>query len=306
MAAGNFFVLFDDIAAVLDDIAAMSKVAAKKTTGVLGDDLALNAQQVAGVRADRELPVIWAVAKGSFKNKLILVPAALVISAVAPILITPFLMIGGVYLCFEGVEKVAHSIFHKDEKETHHVELSKAISDESVDMLKFEEEKIKGAIKTDFILSAEIIVIALGTVQDATISSQIVVVSVIAILMTIGVYGIVAMIVKMDDAGLYLSMNAKDKSIKKFIGNTLLDGAPYLMKTLSIVGTAAMFLVGGSILAHGIPVVHHVVQWIEGATSSIPFVGIFSTMLLDAAIGVVAGILTLASVSIYLKLATKK
>ncbi len=300
MAVGNFFVLFDDIATVLDDVAAMSKVAAKKTSGVLGDDLALNAQQVAGVRADRELPVVWAVAKGSFKNKLILVPTALLLSAFLPFLITPLLMIGGVYLCFEGVEKIAHALFHKKDEEAHHAELTKAISDESVDMVEFEKDKIKGAIQTDFILSAEIIVIALGTVQGAAISSQIAVVSAIALIMTVGVYGIVAMIVKMDDAGLYLVTNSQG-GIKKAVGNALLSGAPYLMKVLSVVGTAAMFLVGGSILAHGLPFAADVAHVLE----AIPYVGAVAVMLLDAAIGIAAGILALAAVGIFSKLKKK-
>lgn len=297
MAVGNFFVLFDDIAAVLDDVAAMSKVAAKKTSGVLGDDLALNAQQVAGVRADRELPVVWAVAKGSFKNKLILVPAALLLSAFLPFLITPLLMIGGVYLCFEGAEKIIHAMFHKKEEDAHHAELSKAISDESVDMVEFEKEKISGAIKTDFILSAEIIVIALGTVQNADIASQIAVVSAIAIAMTVGVYGLVAMIVKMDDAGLYLVTNSEG-GVKRAVGSALLNGAPYLMKTLSVVGTAAMFLVGGSILAHGLPFAHELVHYAE----YIPFVG---TLLLDAVIGVGAGVLAVGAMEIVGKLKNK-
>ena len=300
MAVGNFFVLFDDIAAVLDDVAAMSKVAAKKTSGVLGDDLALNAQQVAGVRADRELPVVWAVAKGSFKNKLILVPAALLLSAFLPFLITPLLMIGGIYLCFEGVEKIAHALFHKKDEEAHHAELAKAIGDESIDMVEFEKDKIKGAIQTDFILSAEIIVIALGTVQGAAISSQIAVVSAIALIMTVGVYGIVAMIVKMDDAGLYLVTNSQG-GIKKAVGNALLSGAPYLMKVLSVVGTAAMFLVGGSILAHGLPFAADVAHVLE----AIPYVGAVAVMLLDAAIGIAAGILALAAVGIFSKLKKK-
>lgn len=300
MAVGNFFVLFDDIATVLDDVAAMSKVAAKKTSGVLGDDLALNAQQVAGVRADRELPVVWAVAKGSFKNKLILVPTALLLSAFLPFLITPLLMIGGVYLCFEGVEKIAHALFHKKDEEAHHAELTKAISDESVDMVEFEKDKIKGAIQTDFILSAEIIVIALGTVQGAAISSQIAVVSAIALIMTVGVYGIVAMIVKMDDAGLYLVTNSQG-GIKKAVGNAFLSGAPYLMKVLSVVGTAAMFLVGGSILAHGLPFAADIAHVLE----AIPYVGAVAVMLLDAAIGIAAGILALAAVGIFSKLKKK-
>src|SRR5476651_1481095 len=205
MAGSSLLVLIDDIAAVLDDVALMSKMAAKKTAGVLGDDLALNAQQVAGVRAERELPVVWAVALGSLKNKAILVPAALAISAFAPWGITPLLMIGGLYLCFEGFEKIAHNVLHQDEQDQHLGELADAVSDPDVDLVALEKDKIQGAIRTDFILSAEIIVIALGTVATATFAEQVTVVAGIAVIMTVGVYGLVAGIVKLDDAGFYLS-----------------------------------------------------------------------------------------------------
>lgn len=254
MAGASLLAVIDDIATILDDVSVMTKIAAKKTAGVLGDDLALNAQQVAGVSADRELPVVWAVAKGSFWNKIILVPAALAISAVAPWLITPLLMIGGAYLCFEGFEKIYHKIFHPADEEQHHAIELQAVTDPNVDMVEFEKDKIKGAIRTDFILSAEIIVIALGTVQEAPFSSQVTVVSLIALIMTVGVYGLVAGIVKLDDAGLHLIKDTADHAwagFKRSLGRGLLAFAPLLMKTLSIVGTLAMFMVGGSILVHG-------------------------------------------------------
>jgi len=253
--ATSLLLLLDDIATVLDDVAVMSKVAIKKTAGVLGDDLALNAEQVTGVKADRELPVIWAVAKGSFKNKLILVPAALAISAFIPWLITPLLMLGGAFLCFEGFEKIAHKYLHSAaEDEQHHQQQLEAIQNPSVDMVEFEKDKISGAIRTDFILSAEIIVIALGTVKGQSFLLQALVVSGIAFFITIVVYGLVAGIVKLDDAGLHL-LKTKAKtawgSFKRKVGKGLLIFAPFLMRTLTIVGTAAMFLVGGGILTHG-------------------------------------------------------
>ena len=229
----------DDIATILDDVAVMSKMAAKKTAGVLGDDLALNAQQVSGVRADRELPVVWGVAKGSFVNKLILVPLALLISVVAPWLINPLLMIGGLFLCYEGVEKVVHMLQHKKAKTAE--EANESLEQIEIDLDKFEKEKVKGAIRTDFILSAEIVVISLGTVATAAFMTKVTVLSVIAIVMTVGVYGFVAMIVKIDDLGLYLTQQAS--ALKNKIGRGLLAFAPILMKTLSIVGTIAMFLV---------------------------------------------------------------
>ena len=297
MAVGSWFTLFDDIAVILDDVAVMTKVAAKKTAGVLGDDLALNAQQVTGVKADRELPVVWAVAKGSFLNKLILVPAALLISAVAPWLITPLLMIGGAFLCYEGFEKVVHVFFHdKDAEASHHSEIINALGDESVDMVAFEQGKIKGAIRTDFILSAEIIVIALGTVQSQPFSMQALVVSTIALLMTLGVYGLVAGIVKLDDLGLHL-VKAKASSawnrLKRGVGRAILWFAPLLMKTLSIVGTAAMFIVGGGILVHGIPGSHDLIHHAEEIQGQLPHVGhILSAItptVINTLLGIIAG-----------------
>ncbi|MEZ5436221.1 MAG: DUF808 domain-containing protein [Pseudomonadales bacterium] len=251
MAGSSLLALIDDIASVLDDVALLTKVAAKKTSGVLGDDLALNAEQVSGVRAERELPVVWAVAKGSFKNKLILVPAALLISAFVPWLVTPLLMIGGAFLCYEGFEKLAHKFLHSAEQDAaEHAAITQALLDPAVDLVAFEQEKIKGAIRTDFILSAEIIVIALGTVKDAAFSMQVSVVCSIALLMTVGVYGLVAGIVKLDDAGLYLVKHASAGVLGKLkygLGKALLLFAPKLMKSLSVIGTVAMFLVGGGI-----------------------------------------------------------
>jgi predicted DNA repair protein MutK len=251
MAAGSLLALLDDIATVLDDVALMSKVAAKKTSGVLGDDLALNAQQVSGIRAERELPVVWAVTKGSLLNKLILVPAALIISAFLPEAIVWLLMIGGAYLCFEGVEKVVHKLFHKDDKE----ELLKALAEPTVDMVEFEKDKIKGAIRTDFILSAEIIVISLGTMASAALPTQIIALSALALLFTFGVYGIVAAIVKLDDVGLWLVEHATGAfaAVKRLAGRFLLGLAPRLMKWLTVIGTVAMFMVGGGIIVHHTP-----------------------------------------------------
>jgi predicted DNA repair protein MutK len=252
MAGGSLLALIDDIATVLDDVAILTKVAAKKTAGVLGDDLALNAQQVAGVRAERELPVVWAVAKGSGVNKAILVPSALAISALAPWAVTPLLMVGGTWLCFEGFEKLAHRFLHdRAEDEAHHAEQLKALADPAVDLVAFEQEKIRGAIRTDFVLSAEIIVITLGTVQDKDFLTQVAVLAGIALVMTIGVYGLVAGIVKLDDAGLYLSRQSSAAARK--LGAGIVVAAPWLMKGLSVAGTAAMFLVGGGIIVHGVP-----------------------------------------------------
>jgi hypothetical protein len=300
MAGASLLAIFDDIATILDDVSVMTKVAAKKTAGVLGDDLALNAQQVAGVTADRELPVVWAVAKGSFWNKVILVPAALAISAIAPKLITPLLMIGGAYLCFEGFEKIYHKMFHHAEEEQHHAEELAAITNPEVDMVEFEKGKIKGAIRTDFILSAEIIVIALGTVQDQPFTSQVVVVSLIALIMTVGVYGLVAGIVKLDDAGLYLIKDTAQSAwagFKRALGRGLLGFAPILMKTLSIVGTLAMFMVGGSILVHGLPHSH---EFLEGGAAFARqvggignFLGAITPTILSTIIGIIAGGLVL-------------
>lgn len=306
MAGASLLALIDKIAVALDDVALMTKVAAKKTAGVLGDDLALNAQQVSGVNADRELPVVWAVAKGSAKNKLMLVPLALLISATLPWLITPLLMVGGIYLCFEGVEKIAHSLFEsKAEKAQAHQEFLQQLASPDVDMLSVEKEKINGAIRTDFILSAEIIVIALGTVQETDITNQIIVVSLIALLMTVGVYGLVAAIVKLDDAGLYLlntkvAANGEKNSLVSFkhsIGRILLNFAPKLMRSLTIIGTAAMFLVGGSILVHGLPQLHQLTETIVVSVSQWPTIGgsmaLGVPLLVDAFVGVMAGIVAL-------------
>ncbi|WP_425915433.1 DUF808 domain-containing protein [Acinetobacter sp. TSRC1-2] len=289
--ASSLLILLDDIATVLDDVAVMSKVAAKKTAGVLGDDLALNAQQVSGVRSERELPVVWSVAKGSFVNKLILVPLALLISVVAPWLITPLLMIGGLFLCYEGVEKVLHSWQHKKAKTKEAAEAE--LTAIETDLAKFEKEKIKGAIRTDFILSAEIVVISLGTVAAATFATKVMVLSTIAVLMTVGVYGFVAMIVKIDDLGLYLTEQAS--SFKQSIGRGLLAFAPKLMKTLTIVGTIAMFLVGGGIITHAIPQLHHFTEDSVDQIQHIPtignIIGSLTPTLINFVIGFVAGLL---------------
>ena len=305
MAGSSLLALIDDIASILDDVAAMSKVAAKKTAGVLGDDLALNAHQVAGVHTDRELPVVWAVAKGSLKNKAILVPAALAISGLIPWAITPLLMIGGAYLCYEGFEKIAHKFFHDPSEEAHHKEHMQALVNPAVDMVAVEKEKIQGAIRTDFILSAEIVVIALGTVASVAFGKQVLVLCAIAILMTVGVYGIVAGIVKLDDAGLHLSQQRGNHFWRKFQrggGAVLLNLAPYLMKSLSIGGTIAMFMVGGGILTHGIPGAHEWIEHVAHGAGGIPAVGgILETVLpslLDIMSGMLAGMLVLAGVSV--------
>ncbi len=295
--ASSLLILLDDIAAVLDDVAVMSKMAAKKTAGVLGDDLALNAQQVSGVRAERELPVVWGVAKGSFVNKLILVPLALLISVVAPWLINPLLMIGGLFLCYEGIEKVLHSLHHQKVKteDVAKVEFEQI----ETDLATFEKTKIKGAIRTDFILSAEIVVISLGTVATAPFIQKVTVLSIIAIIMTIGVYGFVAMIVKIDDLGLYLTQQAS--SLKQTIGRGLLAFAPKLMKTLTVVGTIAMFLVGGGIITHAVSTLHH---WSEEAVDHIELIptvgniiGTLAPTLINMVIGIVAGMIVLLVVN---------
>ncbi len=304
MAGSSLFALIDDIATILDDVALMSKVAAKKTAGVLGDDLALNAQQVAGVSADREIPVVWAVAKGSFVNKAILVPAALAISAFIPWAVTPLLMIGGAYLCYEGFEKLAHRFLHNaGEDKQHHDQLVAALTNSVVDLAVVERDKIKGAIRTDFVLSAEIIVIALGTVAYADFSKQVAVLIAIAILMTIGVYGLVVGIVKLDDAGLHLERKrgeGKAAQLQRRIGGWLLQAAPLLMKFLSVAGTVAMFMVGGGILTHGIPLLHHTIQDASEIFAGVPGVGgaleVTVSALLDALAGIVAGALVLGTV----------
>lgn len=300
--ASSLFALLDDIATVLDDVALLTKVAAKKSAGVLGDDLALNAQQVAGVKAERELPVVWAVAKGSFLNKAILVPAALAISAFAPWAVTPLLMLGGAFLCYEGFEKLAHKFLHsKAEDEARRAELLNALADPAVDLVAVEKDKIKGAVRTDFILSAEIIAITLGTVQDSAFITQVSVLSGIAVLMTVGVYGLVAGIVKLDDGGLYLSQKT---GALRSLGRGILATAPWLMKGLSVAGTAAMFLVGGGILTHGIPALHHAIETLSAAAG--PVLGAITPLLADAVVGLVAGALVLAAVTLVKRLLPKR
>lgn len=296
--ASSLLALLDDIATLLDDVSLMSKVAAKKTAGVLGDDLALNAQQVTGVRAERELPVVWAVARGSLRNKVILVPGALLISAFIPWLITPLLMLGGAFLCYEGFEKLAHRFLHDDSER--HAEKLQALSDPKVDLVAFEKDKISGAVRTDFILSAEIVAITLGTVAAATFTTQVLVLSTIALAVTVGVYGLVAGIVKLDDAGLALCQRGSGLSQK--LGGALLWLAPWLMKTLSVVGTAAMFMVGGGILTHGFHALGH---WIENTAEhslELPWIGSVLGGLLptvmSAGVGILAGALIFAVVGL--------
>lgn len=305
MPSANLIALIDDIAILLDDVMVMSKLAAKKTAGVLGDDLALNAQQVTGVNPVREIPVIWAVAKGSGVNKAILVPAALGISAVAHFAILPLLLIGGVFLCYEGFEKVAHRFFgdHQAEDQKAHDELVQAVANPAVDMVEFERTKIKGAIRTDFILSAEIIVISLGIVAEKPFLQQLLVLSAISIGMTFGVYGLVGLIVKLDDAGIWLTNRSGSGAFVRFqqaLGRGLLGFAPRLMKFLSFAGTAAMFLVGGGIVVHAIGPLHH---WLEATSTTLEAkpAGVVLSSLLEAfvggALGMVAGALTLAVVA---------
>ncbi|MBE2262727.1 MAG: DUF808 domain-containing protein [Burkholderiaceae bacterium] len=316
--ASSLLALLDDIATLLDDVATMTKVAArqgmaatddvaamsqmaaKKTAGVLGDDLALNAQQVAGVRAEREIPVVWAVAKGSLLNKAILVPAALAISAFAPWAVTPLLMLGGAYLCFEGFEKLAHKFLPESaHDEAAHAQHVRANADASVDLVAFEKDKIKGAVRTDFILSAEIIAITLGTVADAPFVQQVAVLSGIAFIMTVGVYGLVAGIVKLDDLGLWLS--GKRSAVAQALGNGIVRAAPWLMRALSVAGTAAMFLVGGGILTHGVPVLHHAIEAAAATAGSWPAGGLWRFLtpaLLNGLAGVVAGALVLAALKL--------
>jgi predicted DNA repair protein MutK len=325
MAAGSLLALLDDIATILDDVALMTKVAAKKsaamaddvsvmtkvaaqkTAGVLGDDLALNAQQVTGVRAEREIPVVWAVAKGSMVNKAILVPAALLISAFAPWAVTPLLMIGGAFLCFEGFEKIAHKFLHSESKdEAEHESRAQANANPAVDLVAMEKDKIKGAVRTDFILSAEIIAITLGTVATASFAQQVAVLVGIAVIMTVGVYGLVAGIVKLDDLGLWL--NNKRSAVAKALGTGIVNAAPWLMKFLSIAGTAAMFLVGGGILVHGVPALHHAVEGAGAASALWPVGGLWAVLvpnLLNAVVGIIAGGLVVAVVTAVQKMRGK-
>jgi len=325
VAASSLLALIDDIATVLDDIAVMTKLAARKaagamddvaaltkvatrkTAGVLGDDLALNAEQVTGVRAERELPVVWAVARGSLRNKAILVPAALAISAFAPWAVTPLLMLGGSFLCYEGFEKVAHRFLHTaTEDAAHDAELARALIDPNADLVALEKEKIKGAVRTDFILSAEIIVITLGTVAAAPFATQLAVLAGIALVMTVGVYGLVAGIVKLDDVGVLLSRTLGEGAwarTRRTVGDAILWVAPYLMKGLSIAGTAAMFLVGGGILVHGVPWLHHLAQSFVHAVQDVPGIGavlaVLASLLFNALVGMLAGALVLGGVSLF-------
>jgi hypothetical protein len=307
MPAGSLLTLLDDIASILDDVATMTKVATKKTAGVLGDDLALNAQQVTGVESNREIPVVWAVAKGSTLNKVIIVPAALAISALAPWGIMPLLLLGGLFLCFEGVEKLAHKFLHAEEEAAHQAELKQALLDPKADLAQVERDKIKGAVRTDFILSAEIIVIALGTVANEAFSVRVGVLVGVALVMTIGVYGLVAGIVKLDDLGLYLSRREGDGTFAKLLrakGRGILVAAPLLMKFLSIAGTAAMFLVGGGIVAHGIAPVHHFIEHLGESLGGA--LGWLAVQLGNGLVGVLAGAIVLGLVTLVGKLRKKK
>ncbi|MFM2058265.1 MAG: hypothetical protein RLY71_2650 [Pseudomonadota bacterium] len=304
MAAASLIALIDDIATMLDDVAVLTKVAASKTAGVLGDDLALNAEQVAGVQAERELPVVWAVAKGSLVNKAILVPAALLISAFVPWLITPLLMLGGAYLCFEGFEKIAHRWLHPAEEDAaHHQELVQALTDPQVDLVAFERDKIRGAVRTDFVLSAEIITITLGAVAGQPFLTQLGVLVATAVLITVGVYGLVGAIVKMDDAGLHLSRKTGAggwRGLQRQVGVLLLNAAPRLMKLLAVLGTAAMFLVGGGILTHGLPGAHELLHSLTEWLAALPggaLLALLAGPLADALAGIVAGALALLLVT---------
>ena len=315
--ATSLLAMLDDIATVLDDVAVMSKIAARKsaamaddvavltkvsaqkTAGVLGDDLALNAQQVTGVSAHREIPVVWAVARGSFVNKAILVPVALLVSAFAPWAVTPLLMLGGAFLCFEGCEKLLHKLLHtRAEDQAHEAELEAALADPQVDLAALEKDKIKGAVRTDFILSAEIIAITLGAVAQADFWTQVAVLVGIAILMTVGVYGLVGGIVKLDDLGLWLSRRAGAGA--QALGRGILALAPWLMKGLSVAGTAAMFLVGGGIIVHGVPALHHLLEgWAAGLGGVLR---VLADMGFNAAVGMLVGAVVVAAVTLFQRL----
>jgi hypothetical protein len=310
MAGTSLLTLIDDIANILDDVATLTKSATKQTAGVLGDDLALNAEQVAGVNPDRELPVVWAVAKGSALNKAIIVPAALAISAIAPWAITPLLMIGGLYLCFEGVEKLAHKFLHHDDEAPAEAAKAPVADAGPVDLVELEREKIKGAVRTDFVLSAEIVVITLGSVATEPFATRVMVMVGIALVMTVGVYGLVAGIVKLDDAGLYLSRRQGESAGKRLVralGRGLLRTAPALMKFLSVAGTVAMFLVGGGIVVHGIAPLHHFVEHLGEVLGNMGgFVVWLATNLSNMLIGMVAGAIVLAFVTLVQKLRKRK
>lgn len=298
MAGSSLLTLLDDIATLLDDISVMGKLAAKKTAGVLGDDLSLNAQQVTGVRANRELPVVWSVAKGSLLNKVILVPLALLISAFIPWAVTPLLMVGGAYLCFEGVEKVLHSFEARKHKESQEEREQRLHTMASQDPREFERDKVKGAIRTDFILSAEIVAITLGIVADAPLLNQVLILSGIALLVTIGVYGLVGIIVKLDDMGYWLV--EKRAALAQVLGKSLLFIAPWLMKVLSVVGTLAMFLVGGGIVVHGIAPLHHAVENIAQGNSAL--LAALLPMLANLVLGFIIGAVVLSAVKVVARL----
>ncbi len=305
MAGASLLTLLDDIATLLDDVAVLTKVAAKKTAGVLGDDLALNAQQVTGVRAERELPVVWAVFKGSAINKLIMVPIALALSAFLPWIITPLLMLGGAFLCYEGFEKIVHKFLHRAEEEVEHQKRLEAVSDKKVDMVEFEKQRIRGAIRTDAILSAEIIVIVLGVIKDVDLTTRITVLSVVAALITVGVYGLVAAIVKLDDVGMHLIDKPGEGGWVRFqqwLGAWILRLAPKFMRTLSIVGTAAMFLVGGGILVHGIPAVaellHHFEEWLQALAVAGKLLAILGAQLYNGLFGMLIGAILVGLLSV--------
>lgn len=300
MAGSSLLTLLDDIATLLDDISLMGKLAAKKTAGVLGDDLSLNAQQVSGVRANRELPVVWAVAKGSLLNKVILVPLALLISAFIPWAITPLLMVGGAFLCFEGAEKILHSLESRKNKgkESPEARQQRLEALAAQDPVTFERDKIKGAIRTDFILSAEIVAITLGIVADAPLLNQVLVLSGIAIVVTIGVYGLVGIIVKLDDVGYWLS--DKTSALAKMTGKALLVVAPWLMKSLSVIGTLAMFLVGGGIVVHGIAPLHHAIEHFSEAQGAV--IATVLPTLLNLVLGLIIGLVVVAVVKLVEKM----
>jgi predicted DNA repair protein MutK len=305
--ASSLLLLLDDIATVLDDVSVMTKVAVKKTAGVLGDDLALNAQQVTGVRPARELSVVWAVARGSALNKLVLVPAALAVSWLAPWAVTPLLMAGGAYLCYEGAEKILHRLAHRHDAhdDARRRALAASVTDPQVDPTAVESERIAGAIRTDFILSAEIIVITLGVVAGRPLATQVGVLAAIAAGMTVGVYGLVAAIVKLDDVGAILA--ARSDRPARALGRALLATAPWLLRGLSIAGTAAMFLVGGGIIAHGIPAVHEAVHGIaaalaDGGHGPSWVLGPLS-LAADAAVGMAVGLAVVGLVAVWRRLA---
>jgi len=303
MAGSSLLMLIDDIATLLDDIAVLSKVAVQKTAGVLGDDLALNAQQVHGLDASRELPVVWAVAKGSLVNKAILVPAALTLNALAPWSVTPLLIFGGVYLCFEGIEKIAHKYLHRDDNKAHDEALVAALVDEQVDMVAFEKDRIRGAIRTDFILSAEIIVITLGLVASSPFMTELLVLVSISLIMTVGVYGLVGGIVKLDDVGLVLAKSVGASFFsrwKRGLGRLMVSGAPKLLRLLSVLGTIAMFTVGGGIIVHGIKplgdALHHFAEHVAELTHFGWVMELTVSTLVNIAIGLASGVLALAVV----------